>query len=339
MKIMVRDPAYIEDCRRELFSALFRVNTDELQFLVDAGIDVDLTNADDETALQSASSAGRVDVVRILLDGKADVDREHNGYTALQLASFWGHADIVRVLVEEKADVNREHNGHTALSRVASKGLLSKGFVDVVTLLIGNRADVNHKYTIDKYNNYEYFDRASTVLLLAVRTSFDHVDLVSLLIHARADVNYVDEAGNFALGDAIRNDRDEIVKVLIELRADVHYFDERRWNYPLMIATSYRKIEIAKLLLMANADVNFADSHFKTPLNIAVDNQDVDTIILLVNHGADTSVVASNVFFGNYMRYYRSQSLRMLSNFVEPLPDNTSGIVAVAHDTILRTIS
>ena len=296
LKKMVSDPANVEECRGALFSAVNRGKAENLQLLVDANIDVNLT--------------------------------KRNGLTALQSAAFQGRADIISILINAKAEIDREHNGHTALSRACSEG-----YVDVVKLLIANRANVNRKNNvpIDLSHYYYYFDVASTALLLAVRNN--HVEVVRLLAEARADLDYVDEFGRFALGDAIRNDRTEVVKVLIDHNVNVLYCDERRGKYPLMTAVSYRNYQITALLLTANADVNFTDDRFRSALNIAVDKEDCATTGLLVRHGADTLSVSNNAFFKRYVNYFRSFTI--FSNFVEPLPsEHTSIVVGVVNDVV-----
>jgi ankyrin repeat protein len=140
MKIMVRDPAYIEDCRRELFSALFGVNTDELQFLVDAGIDVDLTKDNGLTALLLAASNYDAKIVRILLLGKANVsDYFDRGSSVLLWAVRADHFDLVSLLVQAGADVNYvDEAGKFALGEAVAGGNLN-----MINLLVGHGADTS----------------------------------------------------------------------------------------------------------------------------------------------------------------------------------------------------
>ena len=53
------------------------------------------------------SQADHVEVVKLLLGAKADIDaKADNGATALMMAASEGHIDIVKLLLEAKADVN-----------------------------------------------------------------------------------------------------------------------------------------------------------------------------------------------------------------------------------------
>jgi hypothetical protein len=60
---------------------------------------VDLANNDGWTALMWASNYNYVDVVRVLVNARADVNLKNNaGRTALKMARNRGHHDIIRLL-------------------------------------------------------------------------------------------------------------------------------------------------------------------------------------------------------------------------------------------------
>ena len=82
------------------------------------------TTSDGTTALIVASWGGRLDVVRVLLTAKADVNAKRtDGRTALCMASLDGHLEVVKALVAANADVNaRTADGATALTIASQKG-------------------------------------------------------------------------------------------------------------------------------------------------------------------------------------------------------------------------
>ena len=94
------------------------------------------------TPLMSASFSGNVDIVRLLLDHKADValtDRVHK--TAMVYAAGSGRADCVQALLDAGVDVNaRFWNDETALMWAAGEGEAS-----TVKLLLARGADVTAK--------------------------------------------------------------------------------------------------------------------------------------------------------------------------------------------------
>ena len=63
-----------------------------------------------------ASSHGHVDVVRVLLEHGAEINKAANsGCTPLFIASQEGRVDVVRVLVEQGADITKTWDNKTPL--------------------------------------------------------------------------------------------------------------------------------------------------------------------------------------------------------------------------------
>ena len=84
-----------------------------------------------EYTLHQRYKEDHLDVVKLLLESKADVNAEHtDGRTALMAAAQNGHLEIVKMLLESKADVNaKDNDGVTALMLAAVEG-----HVDVVKI-------------------------------------------------------------------------------------------------------------------------------------------------------------------------------------------------------------
>lgn len=74
--------------------------------------------------LALAAAAGRDTVVRLLLDGGADLERRgHDGFTALGAAAWQGQRSTVRLLLHAGADPHRlGSSGHAALHLAALAG-------------------------------------------------------------------------------------------------------------------------------------------------------------------------------------------------------------------------
>lgn len=70
---------------------------------------------------------GRVETVRVLVDGGADVKaREKDGWTALHWAAFMGTVENVQVLVKAGADVKaREKGGRKPLDFATNKEIIN----------------------------------------------------------------------------------------------------------------------------------------------------------------------------------------------------------------------
>jgi hypothetical protein len=94
------------------------------------------------SALRQAAESGNASEVTRILNKGTHPDTgmgDGRGYTALQIASFHGHLDVVKILVDRGADVNKaDIHGDTALSSAAYGG-----HVEIVKYLIEKGADIH----------------------------------------------------------------------------------------------------------------------------------------------------------------------------------------------------
>ncbi|KAH6909226.1 prosome, macropain 26S subunit, non-ATPase, 10, isoform CRA_c [Coprinopsis sp. MPI-PUGE-AT-0042] len=68
-------------------------------------------DADERTPLHWAAWSGSVDIVRFLVDQKAEIDKTDNsGWTALHIAASAGNLEVVQELIGAGADVNSKND-------------------------------------------------------------------------------------------------------------------------------------------------------------------------------------------------------------------------------------
>jgi len=93
--------------------------------------------------LETASSTGQADMVKILLDRGADFSHKGfpHGATPLLLAAQGGYPDTVQVLISHGASVqDTDYSGNTALMEAAKAGHIA-----TIQVLISAGANPNHK--------------------------------------------------------------------------------------------------------------------------------------------------------------------------------------------------
>lgn len=131
-----QDPIDVTGSDTELQDPL----TEGAQPPVDPGKGMD--SPDSGTSLHTASEAGDVETVRLLLKSGADV-KERDAYhqTAILVASRSGRLQVVKLLIEYGADVNSHDGIGFVPLHVASRN----GHLDVVQSLLDHGADVNAK--------------------------------------------------------------------------------------------------------------------------------------------------------------------------------------------------
>ncbi|MFZ2197216.1 MAG: ankyrin repeat domain-containing protein [Thermodesulfovibrionales bacterium] len=97
-----------------------------LRALIEHGAQINISYSY-HTPLIHAAGRGRAEIVKILLDGGADVRAiDQNGMTALLRAIDHGHPEIAKMLIERGSDVNiRAGNGYRPLALARSKQQVS----------------------------------------------------------------------------------------------------------------------------------------------------------------------------------------------------------------------
>lgn len=91
--------------------------------------------------LFDAARLGRTDVIPALLQAGADLEAtDAKGHTALILASYHGHREATALLIEKGAAVDRAEAGR---GNTALMGTAFKGYVDTAGLLLDAGADPN----------------------------------------------------------------------------------------------------------------------------------------------------------------------------------------------------
>lgn len=104
-----------------------------VKLMVDAGMDTAQTTKQGFSPLQCAATAGNVEVVRILLDGGADIEQKDPVYlsTPLQTAIFWDKPNVVQLLLDRGASIYYKNRFTFDAMGVAS----SKGLFHIVTMI------------------------------------------------------------------------------------------------------------------------------------------------------------------------------------------------------------
>ena len=217
------------DFDQHLLDAAKEGDSDVLQYVLEAGADVNSRNQYRKTACMLAAQNGHVNCVEMLTEAGADVNaRGLYDKTALLLAVETGQTACAESLIQAGADVNEcatvgHIRGKTTLMYAAGNGHLQ-----CTELLIEAGADVN---TRSKHN--------LTALMLAARHGHD--SCVKALVEAGADVNHTDNHGNTTL------------MLLVANKDHAFWFDLDAFSQERVLSTT-------KLLLKYGSHVNGTNS-------------------------------------------------------------------------------
>jgi ankyrin repeat protein len=132
------------------------------------------------------------------------------------------------------------------------------------------------------------------------RLDLRRTQIVKLLIDAGASIDADDGNGCTALQAAVERNHDEIALMLIAKGTKLDTARSNRFcvscssgQSPLHYAT--RSKVVTEAMLSKGANVNVTDDQGKTPLHWAVMQQNVETVQLLVNAGANANAVDSTM--------------------------------------------
>lgn len=251
------------------FGYLVRENkTRDVEFLLRSGQDVNEKMYQGRNALSFAVEAGLKDMAALLIHHGINVNvKESNGFTPLHTACFCRHKDIVRLLLSKGAEIHGNSMMGTPILTACFIPSPSKirDPSDIVKILLDHGANVN-----------DVSEHGETALILAVRDN--NLRLVKLLIEAKADVNVFVPIPNYNDGKvplvsvALGKRYFEIVKCILAVDTLDVKIKEKNLRSPLHIACALGNLEIVKLMVERNFNINEITVSLKTPLLLALDS-------------------------------------------------------------------
>ncbi|KAH7420282.1 ankyrin repeat-containing domain protein [Cadophora sp. MPI-SDFR-AT-0126] len=190
-------------------------------------------------------------------------------------AQYQGLIPVLKYLFQYdgKGSLTREVLG-SALATAANDG-----YEDIVELLLREGADPNSPYC------------GQLLRPLLAAASSGNAIVVKQLLNAGASVNiHGGDEGN-ALHKAIKSGNTEIIQLLIDYGHDL-YTSSPRHGPPLSCALLKGKAQakVVAVLLHNKVDVNIPPAGYFNPLNLAGSKADLETVRLLLDNGADTTL-------------------------------------------------
>jgi uncharacterized protein len=236
---------------RELIDAAWKNDVKAARTLIKAGADVNAKDASEQSAFLIAASEGYLDLLELTLDLGADVgslDSYHG--TALIRAAERGHADIVGRLLQSKIEVDHVNRlGWTALHEAIWLGKETPSYADTVRLLVAGGADIKLAAQAD----------GRTPLVMARERGFGQVETT-----IRRSSKAATRAENAELLAASRSGDADGAAIAIRGGADLEARDGRR-RTPLLLAATFDRTAVARLLVSLGADPDALDDRHDSP--------------------------------------------------------------------------
>jgi ankyrin repeat protein len=226
-----------------------------IPLMVSLGADVEAQNATGEPPLFTAVKYNSPSTIRVLLTSGASIDqRDKLGNTALHAAVRWNGRNAGAALISAGIDINAHAlNGKTALHDAVRLSV-----TDLELLLTTNKADIDIR---DAEGN--------TPLMEAIAGSSSALAVASAerLAALGADVSTRNAGGDTPLHLAVKMDRSDLAASLLKLGASIHARNAQgQTPFRLALVTSPALVT----LLLSQNRVLLADDDGLSPLHVAI---------------------------------------------------------------------
>lgn len=252
---------------------------------LEQGTSPSMCDYDKRTPLHLAASENHADIVRLLLEFKANPDaKDRWGSTPMNDAIKLGHEEVIKAL--EENGVIRDDSDLLGSQNTASMELLNfcaHGMYDLVKerLMAGVSAQ------------FADYDKRTPLHLAA---SEGHAQIAELLLVNGADMMAKDRFNRTPIDDALKNGHKEVLRVMKQYGAEIpgkiveaSNKMEKLLGMDLIDHAAKGRLELVKKYVENGADMNFHNYDRRYPLHLAVTEGHTDVVRYLLEAGASVN--------------------------------------------------
>lgn len=277
--------------------------------LIEHGVELNFHGDLGKTPLHIAASFGRLEMVKILIAGKAQIDSLDEGsMTPLFNAIMGNRLGIVRYLISK--GTNLEHvdcDGHRPIEFAMTGSRMESLVKTAIEITSRNSPEQVHLQFQDENPAYEsqysiskslrrlnWFERKHVVPNSKQTRSENLSDFLQHMQRQDGpfdgegflDLNVRNCAGETLLHQAVATKEEEVVGELIELGVEVNCFDHAGKS-PFQLAAERGDKDVMEILLSGNADLETQDNNNMTALFHAVLKATSRGVAALIELGAN----------------------------------------------------
>ena len=228
--------------------------------------------------IHSAASNGCVNSVNALIKAGADVNELLDDVSALFLAACQNHLNVVALLIQNGANTKQCNKKGLYPLHIAA----ARNSVATVKYLIERNV-----FNVD----FETHD-GQTALILAAR--WGYTELVAFLIKCGADIYHRTKEGESALSLAAERNHVEIIKLLHKKGVNLSQYNNNGISLLHLAALKGCLQTVRFLIEEVQVNVDVLCTRRRTPLSYAAFQEHIDTVIFLLDCGANVNHTAGN---------------------------------------------
>ncbi|CAF0884380.1 unnamed protein product [Didymodactylos carnosus] len=208
---------------------------DEVEKLIQRGVDINTSNVDGLTALHQACIDNNQLMVEYLLSRGADINCQDNeGWTSLHAAASCGNIEIVKYLLSHGVIVDICNNeGELAvdvaegdeIAQLLEEDMKRKGIDEEAARHIEHRTMLKHAQDwLNRTPNFrpeQIIHQRTGATALHVACAKGYLDVMDILLKAGANINAMDNDGWTPLHAAAHWDKHDAIKFLIDRNCDL----------------------------------------------------------------------------------------------------------------------
>ena len=228
-----------------------------------------------KTAIKNNNSKKVEELIQNITKEEINTSINSSQDTPLNFAAIYNNIDIVKLLVKAGADLDIANDDDETPLHTA----VHLGNIKIVKFLIDEGANINKRDSIDRY----------TPLHLALscpgpiedESTMKYLNIANLLIESGANLEATTRRRN-------NTPLHKLIETSIRISIDDSY--RGMDNSELYKAA----LEIVRLLIKKQVNINAADNNRNTPLHRALRNNDFELAYILMKAGADTTIENNN---------------------------------------------
>jgi len=275
------------------------------------------------TVLWNAARNGLCDMVKMLIDKGADVNKRteynvkyNNGNmplcgTALHIATFKGHLCVVKLLIEKGANINIIDKREDTPLKIAlikyttGNDKKQSEMRNIVVELLKAHLKKNNKVS----NFFKSIDSYKGLSPLITAAGFGDIEMIDLLLKSGADVN-----------------------IKVSKNTKTTYNSRLRGKTPVHIASGKGFAKTVEYLIEHGADINIRDDNLSLPIETAIKKHNLTVIKLLFEQHVKNNTVNNinkgmrkhNKVYDNLIGKYMKNKVQLskLANLVAILDES-----------------